>query len=69
MGFDTIEIKLSLKLFDFSSISKIKILEKFEFRFYSPPPPPLEGGTKKMKILRIPRRAKVANKKRTKSKR
>ena len=47
-----------LKLFDFFSISKIKILAKFEFRFFKPPPP--EGGTKKIKILRIAHGAKVA---------
>ena len=57
----------------FPKISKVKILAKFEFRFFTPTP--LEGGTKKWKFLELliePRLLNIifrANKKRTKSKR
>ena len=46
---------IDLKVLDFSDISKTKILKKKEIRFFDPPPS--EGDTKKMKILKIGRRA------------
>ena len=42
---------IDLKLLDFSYISKTKILKKKKFRFFYPTPS--EGGTKKMKILKV----------------
>ena len=44
---------IDLKLFDFLYISKTKILKQKKIDFFTPP----EGGTKKIKILNICRRA------------
>jgi len=40
---------IDLKLFDFSYISKIKILKQKKIDFFTPPPS--EGGTKKIKKI------------------
>ena len=47
---------IDLKLFDFSYISKTKILKQKKNSIFLPHPPS-EGGTKKMKILKVGRRA------------
>ena len=49
-------VYVSSKLFDFSYLSKTKILKKKKNPIFLPHPPS-EGGTKKMKILKGGRRA------------